>query len=492
MTVYLFNNFEEEVGDLIIPICKSENLQDVLAKIANDFQLDDQIMQSGFLGEYKEYQVFYPKTICRKLYLIGCNNKFVSSEIINCFRNFSFTYKNKLKSNISIDLIHSNMNDIKLPEYIVNGILNGGYNINLYKTDAKNMHPLSGPNATFNFYIDSRFRNASDYITKGLTIAEVQCKIMDLINAPGNKKLPKDLANAAMKSGEKYGYDVKWYNKEQCKQHNLHALLSVNEGSEHDPAFIMMHYKPTTLTENTPKIGIIGKGVTFDTGGISIKDSTNMHLMKSDMAGAGAVLGAMELVARMKLKVEVIGIIPSTENMADGKSTKPGDIIQSFAGKTIEVTDTDAEGRLILADAISYMIKNHNPDHIIDLATLTGSIVRTFGQHYAGLFTNNDALSTMLIQSGENTGERVWRMPIHEAYAEDIKSDIADVLNFSGKPTAGAISAAKFLEVFTENHPSWAHLDIAGVAFYNIDTATQRSATGYGIRLLVEFIKNLQ
>jgi leucyl aminopeptidase len=424
--------------------------------------------------------------------LIGCNNKLVSSEIINCFRNFSFTYKSKLKSSISIDLIHSNITDIKLPEYIVNGLLLGGYSINLYKTDTKIAHPLSVTSSIFNFYIDSRFRNASDYITKGLTIAEVQCKIMDLVNAPGNKKLPKDIANAAMKSGEKYGFECKWFNKEQCKQNNLHALLSVNEGSEHDPAFIIMHYKPSNINENTPKVGIIGKGVTFDTGGISIKDSTNMHLMKSDMAGAGAVLGAIELVARMKLKVEVIAIIPSTENMADGKSTKPGDVIQSFAGKTIEVTDTDAEGRLILADALNFMVKNHNPDHIIDLATLTGSIVRTFGQHYAGLFTNNDTLSNLLIQSGETSGERLWRLPLHEAYAEDVKSDIADVLNFSGKPTAGAISAAKFLECFIDNHPSWAHLDIAGVAFYQIDTATQRSATAFGIRLLLEFIKNLQ
>jgi leucyl aminopeptidase len=175
--------------------------------------------------------------------------------------------------------------------------------------------------------------------------------------------------------------------------------------------------------------------------------------------------------------------------MVDGKGTKPGDVVSSYLGKTIEVIDTDAEGRIILADGLAYMVKNYNPDTLIDLATLTGSVIGTFGYHCAGLFSNDDVLATKLAQAGDATGERVWRLPIWESYAEDLKSDIADMTNFSGKPMAGAISAAKFLEVFTDKHPSWAHLDIAGMAFSTTELSAQQSATAYGIRLLTMYIE---
>jgi leucyl aminopeptidase len=253
-----------------------------------------------------------------------------------------------------------------------------------------------------------------------------------------------------------------------------------------------MEYKGQAKnSEKLPKVGLVGKGVTFDTGGISIKPSSNMHLMKSDMGGAAAVLGTMELAAKLKLPIHLIGIIPSTENMVDGAGTKPGDVINTYLGKSIEVIDTDAEGRLILADGLAYMKKNFEPDHMIDLATLTGSVIMTLGYNAAGLFSNDDKLAEALLKAGDSTGERLWRLPLWEVYFEDIKSDVADIANLGNKPMSGAITAAKFLEFFTDKHLSWAHLDIAGVAMANNELGQSRLATAYGIRLLINFLENI-
>jgi leucyl aminopeptidase len=193
----------------------------------------------------------------------------------------------------------------------------------------------------------------------------------------------------------------------------------------------------------------------------------------------------------LKLPVHVIGIVPSTENSVDGRSTKPGDVITSYSGKTIEIIDTDAEGRVILADGLGYMVRNFKPDVLIDLATLTGSVIAALGYHAAGLFTPNDELAAQLTKSADQTGERIWRMPVWDVYKEDIKSDVADLKNFSGKPIAGSISAAKFLEVFSEKHPAWAHLDIAGMAFADTEFGSQKNATGFGIRLLIDYLRRL-
>ena len=214
-----------------------------------------------------------------------------------------------------------------------------------------------------------------------------------------------------------------------------------------------------------------------------------MHYMKSDMGGAAAVFGTMEMAAKLKLPVHLIGIVPATENSVDAKAVKPSDVIDSYSGKTIEIIDTDAEGRLILADGLNYMVKHYSPEILIDLATLTGSAVRTFGYHAAALFSNNDELANRIQETGNNNGEKSWRLPIWDIYQDDIKSDVADIRNYSGRPTAGAIVAAKFLQFFTEDHPKWAHLDIAGVAFGDSEFSMQRSSSAFGIRLLTELIE---
>jgi leucyl aminopeptidase len=299
------------------------------------------------------------------------------------------------------------------------------------------------------------------------------------------------LARWSVASGEKLGYKVNAVlGREAITDLGCHALLAVNKGSEEPPAFIIMEYKPKKKGKY-PTIGLVGKGVTFDTGGVSIKPSTNMHNMKSDMGGAAAVFGTMEVAAKLQLPVHLIGIVPSTENCVDGASTKPSEVFNSYLGKTIEMIDTDAEGRLILADGLAYINKNFTPDTIIDLATLTGSCIATLGYAAAGMFTNNDDLAADLYKVGQVCGEKVWRLPLWDAYKDDLTSDVADVRNFSGKPVAGAITAAKFLEVFVEQHPSWVHLDIAGVAFTDGEFAHMKSGTAYGVRLLTEYIKSV-
>ena len=269
-------------------------------------------------------------------------------------------------------------------------------------------------------------------------------------------------------------------------QMGMHALLAVNRGSEHPARCIITHY---THPDAKRKIVLVGKGVIFDTGGISIKLAKNMHFMKSDMAGAAAALVTVEACARLKLPVDVIAITPITDNSIDNTAIKPGDVISSYAGKTIEVIDTDAEGRLILADALAYAVKEYKPEVLIDMATLTGSIINSLGPHAAGLFTSDDQLALALQSAGDSSGERVWRMPMYDEYCEEMQSDIADIKNLSEKPYAGAATAAKFLEYFTADHPSWAHLDIAGMAFQSNGFGKSYCATAYGVRLMVKWLR---
>lgn len=324
-----------------------------------------------------------------------------------------------------------------------------------------------------------------DHAWHGLHLGAVQQEIMTLVNLPGSHKTPEYLGHWAERSAKAHGYRCEVLRKEQIEELGMYAFLSVNRGSEMPARLIITQYKHPDATR---KVAIIGKGVVFDTGGLSIKDSKNMHYMKSDMGGAAAALGTVEACARLGLRVDVTAIVPATDNSVDALSTKPGDVVTSYSGKTIEIIDTDAEGRLVLADALSYAVQQLKPDVMVDLATLTGSIVAAIGTQAAGLFTKNDELASALLQAGYASGERVWRMPMFDEYADDMQSDIADIRNLSDKPYAGSITAAKFLESFTADHPAWAHLDIAGMAFQPNGFGKGHCATGYGVRLLVKWL----
>jgi len=319
--------------------------------------------------------------------------------------------------------------------------------------------------------------------------AEVQMRIMELVDLPPNKKTPEDLGQWARASAKKYGYDCEVWNDDHVISAKLFALHAVGKGSVNDPVFIVSRY--FGKKEEEIDLALVGKGVTFDTGGISIKPSANMHFMKCDMAGGAAVLGAIELAARLKLPINLAAIVPAAENSVDGNSVLPGEVIDTYSGKTVEVIDTDAEGRLILADALSWTVRNLKPKTIVDMATLTGSSVRALGYEAAALYSSNRELSDDLFKSGLESGDKCWPMPLWSDYDSYIQSDVADLANLPSKPVAGSIAAAKFLEAFTDKHPRWAHIDMPGVAFQGSAFAKNKSATGYGIALFRTFMRNL-
>ncbi|WP_128547429.1 leucyl aminopeptidase family protein [Larkinella soli] len=485
MHIHLTNEPTAEV--LVLPIPQTDTLSDRLTELAGRFGLEASVLQQDFRAEAKEILSLY-LTGGRKVFLLGLGKEPSAIDWLKAFRELFFRQQKRLGPMVAVDLKAAGPDAL---EAAVFGIHWGGYDLKLYQTDKPARSGFYEGQGELEILTgDERRAEAGEALARAAALADTHRQILDLMNAPSNYVMPQTLADWAVASGQKYGYSVTVFDKAEIERQGMKALLSVNKGSEHPPVFIIMEYKPADRP-GAKTVGLVGKGITFDTGGISIKPSTNMHLMKSDMGGAAAVLGTMEVAARLRLPVHLIGIIPSTENMVDGKATRPGDVVGSYLGKTIEIIDTDAEGRVILADGLGYMVRNYRPDFLIDLATLTGSVVATLGYHAAGLFSSNELLKSRLVEAADRTGERLWPLPLWEVYREDIKSDVADVKNFSGKPVAGAISAAKFLEVFTENHPAWAHLDIAGTAFADTEFGTQKNASGFGIRLLTDFLRHL-
>ncbi len=334
--------------------------------------------------------------------------------------------------------------------------------------------------------------NKNDLATveQGEDLAEIQESICHLVNLPSNIKNPRYMVDWARNRFANRNIDITVLDHEDIQRKGMGALYNVGKGSVTPPHVLILEYRPKSK-QKLKHIGLVGKGVTFDTGGISLKDPLNMHLMKSDMAGAAAVLGAVDAIEKFNLKVQVTAVIPFAENAIGSEAYRPGDVVTAYNGKSIEVIDTDAEGRLILADALAYITHVYKTDHLIDLATLTGSIIMTFGYRTAGLFSNDEALIKLLRKSGDRTGERLWPLPVWDEYLDEMLSDIADLKNLNTKPGAGAITAAKFLQAFTNDHPSWAHLDVAGVTMTDNDFSKQRSATGYGVLLLKDWIESV-
>ena len=302
----------------------------------------------------------------------------------------------------------------------------------------------------------------------------------DLVSEPPNVIYPATLA-AKARELSKLGVKVEVLGEAQMKKLGMGALLGVGQGSVRESQLAIMRWNGGGRAKEP--IAFVGKGVTFDTGGISIKPAAGMEDMKWDMGGAGVVIGLMAALAGRKAKVNAIGIVGLVENMPDGNAQRPGDIVTSMSGQTIEVINTDAEGRLVLADALHYTVERFKPKFIVDLATLTGAIIISLGDQHAGLFSNNDQLSERLSKAGEAVGEKVWRLPLGEAYDKLIESDAADMKNVGGRG-AGSITAAQFLQRFVGKTP-WAHLDIAGVAWSKSDTDTvPKGGTAFGVRLL--------
>ncbi|NIR42917.1 MAG: leucyl aminopeptidase [Gemmatimonadetes bacterium] len=319
----------------------------------------------------------------------------------------------------------------------------------------------------------------------GQVVAEAQNYARELAIRPANIVNPRYLAGEARKLGEELGIEVKVLDREQIQEDGMGALLAVAAGSEEEPRFIVLEYCPE---KGSRPLVLLGKGVTFDAGGLSIKTASGMETMKYDMSGAAAVLGAMRAIARLKLGANVIGLIPAVENLPSGHALRPGDVISSRSRKTIEVLNTDAEGRLILADALNYAAR-YEPDAMIDIATLTGACVVALGHHAIGLMGNDQPLIDEVLAAGGRSGERVWHLPLWEEYRKQLESEVADIKNTGGR-AAGTITAGLFLREFVGSAP-WAHLDIAGTAWAEKAGPYQPTGpTGVGVRLFTEWVRS--
>ena len=317
-------------------------------------------------------------------------------------------------------------------------------------------------------------------------IAEGVFLTRDLVTEPANVMTPSKLADAC-RDLKKLGVKVEVLGEDRMRKLGMGALLGVGQGSAEESKLAIMQWQGGTQRQKP--LAFVGKGVTFDTGGISIKPAAGMEEMKWDMGGAGTVVGLMKALAGRKAKANVVGVVALVENMPSGRAQRPGDVVTSMSGQTIEVINTDAEGRLILADAMWYTQGRFKPQFMIDLATLTGAIIISLGHEYAGMFSNNDELAERLSKAGEAEKEKVWRLPLGEAYDKQIKSDIADMMNVGGR-AAGSITAAQFLQRFVNDVP-WAHLDIAAMAWSKKATPTvPKGGTGYGVRLLDRLVRD--
>jgi len=310
----------------------------------------------------------------------------------------------------------------------------------------------------------------------------------DLVSEPPNVLSPRAYVSK-IKKLSKLGLKIKAYGEKELKKLGLNALLGVGQGSANETYLVTIEWNGKKQTEKKP-LAFVGKGVCFDTGGISLKPARFMEEMKYDMAGSAVVIGLLKSFALRKAKINAVGVVGLVENMPGSNAQRPGDIVKSYSGKTIEVLNTDAEGRLVLADALSFTEKKYKPKFIIDLATLTGAIIVSLGEEYAGLFSNNDELSKKIFKASENVNEKVWRLPLHKNYDKLMDSKIADVQNINYAGGAGSITAAQFLQRFILNKTPWAHLDIAGMAFSKkAANLNPGGATGFGVSLLNNLVK---
>jgi|TARA_B100001079_G_scaffold255985_1_gene252077 leucyl aminopeptidase len=422
-----------------------------------------------------------------KILFIKVKEKLVLNNFEELGANFySFIKTNKIdKVNLYADTLKSfksNKENTKLILNFVHGFNLKSYSFNKYKTQNKNIF-------YFLFKIISSEKtllNNNYFKYKAIESGVFQTR--NLVSEPPNILYPKKYVEIIKKLSS-LGLKIQIYNESKMKKLGMNAILGVGRGSINESFLVTIEWRGNKKSKNKP-LAFVGKGVCFDTGGISLKPARFMEEMKYDMAGSAVVVGLLKTLALRKAKVNAIGVVGLVENMPGGNAQKPGDIVKSYSGKTIEVLNTDAEGRLVLSDALSFAEKKFNPKFIIDLATLTGAIIVSLGEEYAGLFSNNDDLSNKIFEASKKIGEKVWRLPLNENYNKLMDSTVADVQNINYSGGAGSITAAQFLQRFIINKTPWAHLDIAGVTFSKkASNLNPKGATGFGVRLLNKLIE---
>ena len=371
-------------------------------------------------------------------------------------------------------------------EAIVEGAKLGLYTFDQHKTEGLD-EKEELEELTFLLADESRISIIEQSIRLATAIVDGTALARDLVNQPANYLTPTILAEKAQLVAKERKLKCEIFDLARLQEEKFGAMLGVSQGSLEEPKFVIVEYGSEEADKKDTLV-LVGKGITFDSGGLSLKSGSGMETMKDDMAGAATVLGAMQAIGALKPDLHVVGLIAASENMPSGTAQRPGDVVTSYGGKTIEILNTDAEGRLVLADALGYA-KNFKPEAVIDFATLTGAVVTSLGRYAAGVMGTNQQLVNRLISAAEKTHERVWQLPLWDDYEEALKSEVADIKN-TGDGTAGAIAGGIFLKKFVEDYP-WAHLDIGGTAFdIKGSSYISKGGSGYGVRLLVQFVRD--
>ncbi len=484
--IMVFSHFEEE-----------RTLRDEAAAVdrALGGALRELIKSAEFEGKANQVSVFHTqgKIPAKRVLLVGLGKK--KDARLDAVRQ-AMGSAAKRAHQLGASSFHAVLPDLGIPragasqvaQAMVEGAMLGGYEFRAYRTEDSN-HRKGPTRLTLLVSRADRLKDSEEGVRRGRASAEATWLVRDLCNHPSNVMTPTRIVQEAKSVAKERGVRLKVLEQRDMERMGMGALLGVARGSHEPPKFVILEYTGSRRKgRDAGPIVLVGKTITFDTGGISLKPAENMEQMKADMTGGAEVLATIRAAARLRLPLHVISILPATENMPGGRAIKPGDILKTLSGKTVEVQNTDAEGRLILADGLAYATR-YKPRAIIDVATLTGACIVALGRHAIGMFGNDDALKRRVEEAGEAAGERVWEMPLWQEYYEQLKSDVADMRNIGGRP-AGMITAAMFLKQFVGDSP-WVHLDIASTDWGDSERPyTAKGPTGIGTRLLVQYLLN--
>lgn len=493
---------EVETAALVLTVFEGE--KDNIEKFSGlDEKLRKKILKlidsKEVTGKYKEFTILHTDDLKAERVLIMGLGKRKDFNLERLRAVMAVSARNVRRINLSEMAVAEGFNDLGIAyedsaSAIIEGIVLGLYrfkrHVSNHVDDSKAIKKLTI--AVQNEAVKDEIEKGT---FKGFALSNSTNFVRDLVNEPSNFMNPRLFADEAKKIADANGIKITILDKAKIEEIGMHALLAVNAGSLEEPRFVLLEYNGGK--EDGKTLGLVGKGVTFDSGGYSLKPSDAMLGMHSDMAGAAAVLGAIEAIAKQKLPINVVGAIPLTENLVNSSAYKVGDVIGSLEGKTIEVLNTDAEGRLILADALTYIRRVRKIDYLVDIATLTGAIIIALGHFCSGAMTNNQELFEKVREAGDKTGERIWQLPLFEEYKSQIRSSVADLENIGGR-AAGSVTAAIFLKEFVGDVP-WVHLDIAGTATMDESIMTyaknpflpKKGATGVGTRMLYQLAENM-
>jgi leucyl aminopeptidase len=476
---YKHNSSNKISSNLVLFVDEKFNISGLKKYISNlEFSyISDLLKNSNLKKDLLVFEINSKKTI----FLASIKKDIKTSDIENLGAKFHgyINYDKKKDYVVNSDTINSKIRNFV--GYFLHGIKLKSYEFNIYKSK-KNKKTISINVVGNKNKIPTQDQLRFHALEEGIFLAR------DLVSEPGNILHPDEYVKR-ISSLKKFGLKINIYNETKLKKLGMNALLGVGQGSIRGSYLVTMEWNGAK--NNSKPLAFVGKGVCFDTGGISLKPAKFMEDMTYDMAGSATVVGLMKNLAIRKAKINAVGVVGLVENMPGGNAQRPGDIVKSYSGKTIEILNTDAEGRLVLADALTFTEKKFKPRFMIDLATLTGAIIVSLGSEYAGLFSNDDKLSNQLIKVGEEINEKLWRMPLHKNFDKLIDSKNADMQNINYVGGAGSTTAAQFLQRFVLNKTPWAHLDIAGMAFSKYGGALNSGgATGYGVRLLNKLVED--